>query len=68
MAKNSGGPNLSAISARSGREEGDEHDREERAHEGRREGGGQRLPALPLPRHADSRRRWWPPTTARPEY
>ena len=30
------------------REEGDEHDREERAHERRGEGGGERLPALPL--------------------
>ena len=49
MAKNSGGPNFSAISASSGREQRDQHDGEERAHERGGEGGREGLPAQALP-------------------
>ena len=51
MAKNSGGPNFNAISARTGAKKRDEHDREEGPHERRRERRRQRLPALAPPGH-----------------
>ena len=62
MAKNSGGPNLSASSASGWAKKRDEHDREQRPDERRGERGGQGLAALPLPRQrvAVERRRHRP--------
>ena len=49
MAKNSGGPNLSAISASSGAKNVISTIEKSAPDERRGEGGGQRLAALPLP-------------------
>ena len=64
MAKNSGGPNLSATSARSGAKSVISTTEKSAPTKDEVKAAVRAWPPCALPGHAGSRRTWWPPTRA----